>query len=293
VFRGNDVTVQGVEFSGARASGRNGSGIRFLGRNLTVRDSVFHDNEAGVLTWRHPEGDVLIEHSVFYRNGYGDGQSHNIYIGRVRSFVLRFSHSHDSHNGHEVKSRARTNHILYNRLTDEDDGDSSYLIDLPEGGDAYVVGNELLKGARSQNPHAVSYAAEDPDVASGRLWIVNNSFWNRYPFATFVRNASQRPATLVNNVVAGAPALLLKGNGEEITNYSAQRPGLRDPGQLDFALTADSPLIDAGTDRASLAGGTEGGANLVAAFEYADPAAGRARRKVGPIDIGASEFCGW
>jgi len=126
VLRGKDVTVENVEFAGARAVHRNGSGIRFTGRNLTVRNCVFRDNEAGLLTWNDPGSDILVEHSVFSRNGYGDGQSHNIYIGRVRSFTLRFSHSHDSRIGHEVKSRAALNRILYNRLTDEQDGNSSY-----------------------------------------------------------------------------------------------------------------------------------------------------------------------
>ena len=42
VFRGNDIVVENIEFSGARARTRNGSGIRFFGRNLTVRDSYFH-----------------------------------------------------------------------------------------------------------------------------------------------------------------------------------------------------------------------------------------------------------
>jgi hypothetical protein len=288
VFRGNDIIVEGIEFSGARGPGRNGSGIRFLGRNLTVRDCVFRDNEAGLLTWKDPESDILVEHSVFFRNGYGDGQSHNIYIGQIRRFTLRFSHSHDSHIGHEVKSRARTNYILYNRLTDEDDGDSSYLVDLPQGGDGYVIGNELLKGARADNPNAISYAAEAPDVAFGQLWVANNTFWNRHPYAVFVRNASQRPAVIANNVVAGAPALLLKGPGTEVTNYAAQSPGLRNPGQLDFALTADSPVIDEGTDLRGM-----GGEYVNASFEYVHPAGGRTRKRVGPLDIGAAEFCGW
>src|SRR3954452_11865493 len=96
-----------------RPTARSGSGIRFLGRSLTVRDSYFHDNEDGLLTYIAPEGDILIERSVFAHNGAGDGQSHNIYIGKVRSFTLRFSYSHDSVRGHEVKSRAGINRIEY------------------------------------------------------------------------------------------------------------------------------------------------------------------------------------
>lgn len=288
VLRGNDITVENIEFLGARAPQRNGSGIRFLGRNLVVRNSVFRDNEAGLLTWHDAASDVLVEHCVFDHNGYGDGQSHNIYIGRIRKFELRFSHSHDSRSGHEVKSRALENHILYNRLTDENDGNSSYLIDLPEGGTAFIVGNVLLKGARAENPHSISFATENQDVTSGKLWVVNNTLWNRYPYATFVRNLSSRPAIVVNNVVAGAPARLLIGPGTDVANFLARRPGLRDPAQLDFSLTADSPLIDAGAPTTPIEA-----QGPVAEFEYVHPANGRPRRHVGPMDIGAMEFCGW
>ncbi|MGH8239086.1 MAG: tetratricopeptide repeat protein, partial [Steroidobacteraceae bacterium] len=180
VFRGNDIAVENIEFSGARSRSRNGSGIRFLGRNLTVRDSYFHDNEDGVLTWTAPDSDILIERSVFAHNGAGDGQSHNIYIGNIRHFTLRFSHSHDSVRGHEVKSRARFNVIEYNRLTDEDDGNSSYLIDLPEGGRGYVVGNVLEKGGHADNHNVIAFASEKPGDQDGGLWVINNTFYNRH-----------------------------------------------------------------------------------------------------------------
>jgi hypothetical protein len=42
------------------ATSRCGRGIRFFGRNLTVRDSYFHANEDGVLTYIAPDGDILI-----------------------------------------------------------------------------------------------------------------------------------------------------------------------------------------------------------------------------------------
>jgi hypothetical protein len=288
VFRGNDIAVENIEFSGARSRDRNGSGIRFLGRNLTVRDSFFHDNEDGVLTWNAPDGDILIERSVFAHNGAGDGQSHNIYIGKIRTFTLRFSHSHDSVSGHEVKSRARINRIEYNRLTDEDDGNSSYLIDLPEGGYAYVVGNVLEKGARAENPNAIAFASENRDVQGGGLWVINNTFYNRYLDVTFVANRSKAVAQVVNNVLAGAPAFLLKGPGTEHSNFGRPGASMADPAAYDFRLTSASQLIDAATDP-----GNADSMPLWPQFEYVHPASGRARQRVGALDLGAYEFCGW
>ena len=288
VFRGNDIAVENIEFSGARSRDRNSSGIRFLGRNLTVRDSFFHDNEDGVLTWNAPDGDILIERSVFAHNGAGDGQSHNIYIGKIRTFTLRFSHSHDSVSGHEVKSRARINRIEYNRLTDEDDGNSSYLIDLPEGGYAYVVGNVLEKGARAENPNAIAFASENREVQGGGLWVINNTFYNRYLDVTFVANRSKAVAQVVNNVLAGAPAFLLKGPGTEHSNFGRPGASMADPAAYDFRLTSASQLIDAATDP-----GNADSMPLWPQFEYVHPASGRARQRVGALDLGAYEFCGW
>jgi hypothetical protein len=288
LIRGNDIVVENIEFSGARSRSRNGSGIRFLGRNLTVRDSSFHHNEDGVLTWTSPDSDILIERSVFAHNGAGDGQSHNIYIGNIRRFTLRFSHSHDSVGGHEVKSRARINHIEYNRLTDEGDGNSSYLVDLPEGGYAYVLGNVLEKGSRAENPNAIAFASEKRGEQEGGLWVVNNTFYNRRINATFVANRSKAPALVVNNVLAGAPAVLLDGGGTDSDNYRRPQAGMVDPAAYDFRLTADSPLIDAGADP-----GSADSVPLWPQFEYLHPASGRARQRVAALDFGAYEFCGW
>jgi hypothetical protein len=288
VFRGNDIVVENIEFSGARARTRNGSGIRFFGRNLTVRDSYFHHNEDGVLTWTAPDGEVLIERSVFAHNGAGDGFSHNIYIGHVRTFTLRFSYSHDSVRGHEVKSRASINRIEYNRLSDEDNGNSSYLIDLPEGGYGYVLGNVLEKGERTENPNAIAFASEVPGVKEGGLWVVNNSFYNRRVDASFVANRCKLPAIVVNNVLAGFPAVLLDGPGEDRNNFRQARAGMVDPGAYDFRLTAQSPLIDAGRDP-----GAARSFALWPQFEYVHPASGRARQRIGSLDAGAYEFCGW
>ena len=82
----------------------------------------------------------MIDSSEFAHNGHGDGYSHNMYIGAVRTFTLRYSYSHDANVGHLVKSRAATNYILYNRLT-EQTGTGSYELDLPNGGLSYVIGN--------------------------------------------------------------------------------------------------------------------------------------------------------
>jgi hypothetical protein len=125
-------------------------------------------------------------------------------------------------------------------------------------------------------------------IETGRLWVVNNSLHNRYLNAAFVRNRSQRPVTVLNNVAVGAPISLKAGIADLQTNYQAPDHGLRDAPKLDFGLKPDSPLIDAGTDPGSV-----DGVSLWPEFEYVHPASGRPRQRVAAIDIGAREFCGW
>ena len=67
----------------------------------------------------------MIEHSEFDHNGFGDGYSHNLYIGNIDTLIFRFNYSHHAHVGHELKSRAWVNIIEYNRMSNEADGDAS------------------------------------------------------------------------------------------------------------------------------------------------------------------------
>ncbi len=179
VIQGANTTVENIEFSGATVPDQNGAGIRQEGPGLTLRNCYFHDNENGILTGANLSSDIVIENSEFARNGFGDGQSHNIYIGTVRSFTLRYSYSHLAKIGHLVKSRAQTNYILYNRLTDET-GTASYEIDLPAGGRAYVIGNLIQQSPTTDNETIISFAEEGGRNAVQELYVVNNTIVNDY-----------------------------------------------------------------------------------------------------------------
>lgn len=115
VIAGHDTTIENVEFSGARVADQNGAGIRQEGANLLVEHCYFHDNQEGILAGDNPASNIVIDSSVFARNGFGTGFSHNLYINHVRSFTLRYSYSTDAYVGHLVKSRALRNYILYDR----------------------------------------------------------------------------------------------------------------------------------------------------------------------------------
>jgi len=205
VIDGDEVTVENVEFSGARSSSANGAGIRAQGRRLSVRAAYFHDNETGLLSDNDPDQEITIEYSEFARNGHPDGRAHNLYIGAIKRFELRFSSSSSARTGHLVKSRAKQNIVAYNRLADLPAGPSSYELDFPRSTDTLVIGNLIVQSAASPNAAMLSYGAEDNGRApEGRLKVVSNTFVSLRSLPVFVVNRSPEPALVVDNVFGGS-----------------------------------------------------------------------------------------
>jgi hypothetical protein len=99
---------------------------------------------------------VLIEGSESGHNGNctdPSGCAHNMYISQaVTKLTAQFSDSHHASSGHLLESRARQNHILYNRLMDEADGTSSYAIDLPNGGTSFVMAMSYSRARTPRTP---------------------------------------------------------------------------------------------------------------------------------------------
>ena len=288
VIRGNNVSIAGMKFSGARSPDQNGSGIRALGDNLWVSESEFYDNEDGILTAERPRSEVIIERSVFVGNGAGDGYSHNVYVGTVRRLVFRFNYSAATKIGHELKSRALENYILYNRLANEE-GDGSYVIDLPDGGVALILGNEIQKGPNSTNPHAVSLGEERPAGREHRFVFAFNTFYNNLYPATLIRDATRAGVTLIDNVMTGAPAGIDARTPESTALKFVSPENLVDGRGGDYRLKPTATVIDSGEATASEVNGL----SIVPEFEYRHPAGARRRHDVWRRDPGAHEFCGW
>jgi hypothetical protein len=204
---GDDITVRGVTFAGARGRFHNTAGIRAFGDNLTVEASRFFDNENGILAGGSPSSVLRVTASEFHGNGSCQGAcAHAIYAGQPIALldVERCSFL-DTHFGHHVKSRARTTMVIGSRIEDGADGNSSYLIELPNGGNGLIQDNVLQKGRHSDNPAAaISIGVEGVSNPTAVLIIRDNRFVSDLPDPTlFVRNSSAVAAELGGNVLEG------------------------------------------------------------------------------------------
>ncbi|MFO0608149.1 MAG: right-handed parallel beta-helix repeat-containing protein [Polyangiales bacterium] len=287
VIQGQNTTVERVEFSGARVPDRNGAGIRQEGAGLTLRGCFFHDNEDGILAGANAASDVVIESTEFARNGYGDGQSHNLYINQVRSLTMRGCYSHDARVGHLVKSRALATYLLYNRLTGEA-GTSSYEVDLPNGGLAVLVGNVIEQGPATDNSLMVSYAAEGASNPVQRLYLAHNTLVNDRPVGNFVRLYGTPTAVLVNNLFLGSGAQVM-GTATSTGNLAATASWFVAPSRYDYRLAAGAGAIDRGAPVGPTPDGSAVG--LAPTSQYAHPTSVAARVTTGTAaDVGAFEF---
>jgi hypothetical protein len=284
-LRQSNTTIENIEFSGASHPDENGAALRGSGGGfLIIRRCYFHDNENGILT-DTPE--VLIEYSEFARNGFGDGQSHNMYISSATKFTLRYSYSHHAKIGHNVKSRAKENYILYNRIMDEADGTASYAIDLPDGGASYVIGNLIQQGPFNDNSQSLAYGQEGFLNARKEIYVVNNTFVNDSP-GTFINIRGTTPAAnvrMINNLFVGSGAITNYAGGTQTANLIVPGTDLVNRSAYDYRLVESSSAVDAGVDPGSV-----NGLSLTPTLQYQHSSNVEPRPTSGPLDVGAYEL---
>jgi hypothetical protein len=178
---------------------------------------------------------------------------------------------------------------------DEADGMASYAIDLPDGGDGFIIGNSIQQGPEADNSHIISYGGEGLAYRHNTLYVVNNTIVNERHYGIFIRIAKGTgSARVINNIFYGNGDPVI-GRAEMQSNLSigrkrfkflpGEKPGFKDEKNYDYRLTAKSPAIDKGT-----APGSAGGFDLTPVFHYVHPLKQGNRKGSGSIDIGAYEF---
>ncbi|NMG56198.1 right-handed parallel beta-helix repeat-containing protein [Aromatoleum aromaticum] len=261
VIRNGDFVIDNVEFRGARVVDGNGAGIRFERGRLHVRNCAFVDNQTGILTSNFSDAELRIDDSLFADAPRQEHSlPHLLYVGRIAQLEIFGSRFHNGYRGHLIKSRARRSDIRYNLIYDGRAGEASYEIDLPNGGNATLVGNVIGQSAATRNPVVVAYGAEGHAWADNALVLSHNTLTSARPFgAWFLRVWRDRIGANIrvqgiNNLIVGLGAFTLGASGEFHGNFPTLSGMLNDIETLDFSLAPGSLLHGRGKNVAASPG---------------------------------------
>ncbi|ETR65912.1 MAG: parallel beta-helix repeat-containing protein, partial [Candidatus Magnetoglobus multicellularis str. Araruama] len=289
VVAADNIHIENIEISGCKVPDTNGAAIRVEGCNLWLKHCYFHHNENGILTNSFLPGATLVfENCHFAYNGYGDGYTHNMYINKIEHFIMKNCYSHNAHIGHNVKSRAKNNTILYNRIMDESDGDSSYLIDFPYGGNNVVIGNLFHQGKNAENPTMLTHAPERAlNNEKQRLVVAYNTFVNERDGETICLKLYDRADQIVfdNNLVVGVKNMILSSDYPVATtisvanNITAYTSSFINPLVYDYRLKQSADAINQGAS-----------GKFMPYFQYVHPSLAGKRAVVQSPDVGAYEY---
>lgn len=297
VIRGNNTTVENIEFNNSKVPDHNGAGIRQEGSNLIVRHCTFSNNEMGILQGGTiPNCTILIEFCKFLNNGStsNPGYQHNVYINHIDTLIFRFNVTLDAiAEGHELKSRASNNFIMYNRISNLSSTDTRN-IDLPNGGTALILGNVIEQGPNSSNSNIIGFGMEGlTNPGPHNLFICSNTIVNRMNKGNFISVAGIDSLQIYNNFFLGAktggfligtPAQLDSSNN--IINDNLAVAQFIDLTNSNFHIAKTSPAINKGIFLFKFAKGH----CIMPAYEFVTDSNYTLRAADNKLDIGAFEF---
>lgn len=284
--RGGAVTLENIEFRGARSSDGGGAGVRLEGGQLTVTRCEFYDNEHGLLATNVDNAELRITSSVFgSAPRVVGGRYHLLNVGRIGKLEVTATRFQQGFEGHLIKSRAKENLIAYNFIHDGVRGGASYEIELANAGLATVIGNVIAQGADTQNPVMLAYGTEGRAWDRNELYVAHNTFVNYgWTPAWFLRIFTDRlpdnvAVHAINNLLVGPGVFWPAATGNFAGNRHAARGMLRDVATYGFELPPDSMWRGSGVDPRSV-----NGQNLAPTGEFEWPA------KVRPLAPGRTQW---
>lgn len=195
VLRGQGSVVDGIVFRKIAVGDGNGAGIRSEVGDLVVRNSMFVDNQEGILGGQPTGQKITIDHSTFSGLGQCDitpSCSHSIYLANMGSVTVTNSRFERGTGGHYVKLRTPHVTITDNSFDDSKGSKTNYMIDMSEGATGLIAGNTFVQGARKENHSGlIVVAAEARTYRSAGLRIEDNA-------ASLAPGAPTNPAFVAN-----------------------------------------------------------------------------------------------
>jgi hypothetical protein len=175
-----DAELADLDISGARVADGNGAAIRHQAGNVKLKRVRLHGNQNGLLG---PSRDIpfslTIEDCEVFDNGTGTGQTHGLYVGLIDRFTCTGSRFRNTRIGHHIKSRARSTTITRCEIGQDFDGNESYNVDIPVGGDVVMTDCHMRQGPKTDNQIMVNYGSERNPHPGGSLKIQRCTFESR------------------------------------------------------------------------------------------------------------------
>lgn len=192
ITRGQGTTIRNITFARARVPDGNGAGIRSEGRDLTVENSTFTNNEVAILAASAPGSELTITGSTFQDNGQcRDSRCIGTLLLQGIA-VLRIAQSNfRSQKGETmIESQALRSELTDDQFDDGTDGTLTHFISIDGGGSLTLERSTLLAGPSHGGAMAAVLLGLVPHgIPDPHLRFVGNH----------LTNDSGNPATFVLN----------------------------------------------------------------------------------------------
>lgn len=195
IVNNSSLTVNGLTFQGAeipQSEGWNGAGIRDISTGATsliVENSIFMNNQDGILTGNNNQETVQILNSQFINNGNSsdpNGQEHALYVNDDLSLLVNNSVFCGTLLGSDVKSRAASTTVENSQIyvgtangapAGCGAGTTAFGIDLPYGGQLDINNDNIYQGGGNTNGAMVSYG-EDGLIYGTNSFMVSDTLFD-------------------------------------------------------------------------------------------------------------------
>ena len=205
VIQADGVTVRGLTFTRIRVPDGNGAGIRAEGRDLTVADSRFVNDQDGILA--AGGGFLHVTGCTFTRNGSSDGPAHAVLADGLDELRIANSVFADARGGDHISASARRSELDGNRLNDAGIDPARPLVSIA-GGTVALSGNTVELSDTPGRPGAVLVTG---DVTA--LEVRGNTLIEPAGTVPLVRDWSGLAATMAgNHVPPGIEAVSTAGS---------------------------------------------------------------------------------
>jgi len=179
--KGTFIVDANASFTGLDIAGATGDGIgaafRHQSGDLIVRRTKIRRCQNGLLGPAHyVDCTLLVDDCDVFDNATGTGQTHGLYVGEIATFTCTNSRFRATNIGHHIKSRALRTTIRNCEVGTDFNGNESYNIDVPQGGDVAMAGCHLRQGPLTDNEVMLNFAGERNPHPGGSLVVTDTVF---------------------------------------------------------------------------------------------------------------------